>query len=167
MITKFCLALLIAVFLISCGSSGSPGTSAVSKTYDELGKAYFLLGEWQNITPEGVLTEKWEQKNDSVYIGSSYFIEGRDTSFSETIRLEQRGNQLLYIPTVTDQNSGQPIEFKLFAASPTYVSFGNPQHDFPSKITYTLVTRDSLVAEISGDMNGKANTQQFPMKRAK
>ena len=165
--TTFFLTLLGSVFLSSCGTSGSPETSAAPITYDELGKAYFLLGEWQNITPEGILTEKWERQNDSVYAGSSYFVSGKDTSFSETIKVEQRGNQVFYTPTVHDQNGGLPVEFKLSEASPTYLSFENPQHDFPSKITYTLVTKDSLVAEIFGNMNGKANTQQFPMKRLK
>ncbi len=158
-------ATLVILFVSSCSDSRISETSAV-KSDNEIGKAYFLVGNWQNTTPEGVLTETWSKQNDSVLAGQSYFITGKDTSFSETIKLEQRGYELFYIPSVKDQNGGLPIEFKLSAASPTRLIFENPAHDFPSKITYSLVTKDSLVAEISGSVNGKINTQQFLMKRS-
>lgn len=159
--------LLATVLLGACTSPVTNESIVGTKTYDELGKAYFMIGEWENASEEGTFTEAWEKQNDSVYSGRSYFITGKDTSFSESISLEQKGNQLFYIPNVKDQNAGQPVEFELSTASPTQLTFDNPQHDFPSKITYTLVTKDSLVAEISGNRDGKANTQQFPMKRVK
>lgn len=136
-------------------------------TKRELAKAYFLLGEWQNTTPEGILTESWKQLNDSVFLGQSYFMSGKDTSFSENIRLEQRSSGLYYIPVVSDQNAGKPVEFKLTTVSAVKLSFENPQHDFPSRITYTLITKDSIQAGISGVLNGKKNTQLFPFTRIK
>jgi hypothetical protein len=45
--------------------------------------------------------------------------------------------------------------------------FENPAHDFPQFISYTKITTDSLVAEISGTKNGQARKQRFPMKRIK
>lgn len=159
-------ALMVAVLLGACTSTVTNETTII-KTHDEIGKAYFLLGSWENTSEEGTLTEAWVKQNDSVYSGRSYFIAGKDTSFSESINLEQKGNQLFYIPNVKNQNGGQSVEFKLSASSPTQLVFENPQHDFPSKITYTLITKDSMLAEISGNMNGNANTQQFPMKRVK
>lgn len=163
--TTYFFNLLISVLIYSCSSPVNTEITIDSKNYEELGKACFLLGEWQNVSSEGVLTEMWEKQNDSSYSGRSFFIAGKDTSFSERILLQQKGKQLFYIPAVKNQNNGQPVEFLLSEASPTYASFVNPQHDFPSKITYTLVTKDSLVAEISGNVNGKLNTQQFQYKR--
>lgn len=49
--------------------------------------------------------------------------------------------------------------------SETQLVFENLKHDFPQIISYTKVTSDSLVAEISGTKNGQKQKQIFPMKR--
>ena len=43
--------------------------------------------------------------------------------------------------------------------------FENPGHDFPKKISYTKITNDSLVAEISGQQQGKPASEKFAMKK--
>jgi hypothetical protein len=43
--------------------------------------------------------------------------------------------------------------------------FENPKHGFPSKISYTQITKDSLFAEISGIQDKKAVKEAFPMSR--
>ena len=48
-----------------------------------------------------------------------------------------------------------------------FMVFENPEHDFPTKITYKKINADSIVAEISGNRNGKQASELFPMKRAK
>jgi len=93
--------------------------------------------------------------------GKSFFIKENDTLFSETVRLAQHENDLFYIVTVPNQNEAKPVEFKLTSSTADYLVFENPEHDFPKKITYKLVTKDSLYAEISGD--GKS--QGFPFKK--
>jgi hypothetical protein len=79
------------------------------------------------------------------------------------VRLEQRKNDLFYIVSVPNQNEEQPVAFKLTSSTIDYLVFENPEHDFPKKITYKLVTKDSLYAEISGD--GKS--QGFPFTKIK
>lgn len=160
-----CTLLFTAIFSACTTQNNESVDTGINKS--QLTKANFLLGDWHNITPEGILTESWKQLNDSVFAGRSYFVTGNDTSFSETIRLEQRKNGLYYIPTVSDQNSGKAVEFKLTSASAAKLAFENPEHDFPSKITYTLITKDSILALISGEVNGEKNTQTFPLKRSK
>ena len=130
-------------------------------TFSELEKAIWFLGRWENKTPEGTFSEEWKIGNDSLYIGESYFINNNDTLFAETVRLEQRKNDLFYIVSVPNQNEKQPVAFKLTSSTSDYLVFENPEHDFPKKITYKLVTNDSLYAEISG--NGKS--QGFPFKK--
>lgn len=128
-------------------------------------KATWLLGNWQNKTPRGILTESWQKKDDSTYTGKSAFVRGADTLSSETLTLEERKGRLYYIPVVKNQNNGQPVTFTLTSASANQLVFENPAHDFPQKITYTLITNDSLVAVISGVRNGQERAQQFPMGR--
>jgi hypothetical protein len=129
--------------------------------YAELEKANWFLGKWENKTSEGTFSEEWKVENDTIYLGESYFINNNDTLFSETVRLEQRENNLFYIVSVPNQNEEQPVAFKLTSSTVDYLVFENPKHDFPKKITYKLVTKDSLYAEISGD--GKS--QGFPFKK--
>lgn len=165
---KYFMALAIASTIISCKNSNNTNTTGNTTTnFSELEKADWFLGEWQNNSPEGNATEVWEKENDSTFVGKSYFVIGKDTVSSETISLEQNGKQLFYIPTVKDQNAGQPVKFTITSSSSNQLIFENPKHDFPQKISYTQKTNDSLLAEISGIMNGKLNSQKFPMTRVK
>jgi sarcosine oxidase delta subunit len=128
-------------------------------------KANWIIGKWKNSSPQGVATEIWEKQNDSTFAGKSYFVAGKDTVSSETLVLKQTGNTLQYIPQVKNQNDGKAIVFNMTTANDSLLVFENPAHDFPQKISYTKITRDSLVAEISGNNKGKPEAQQFPMKR--
>ncbi|MBA4155099.1 DUF6265 family protein [Flavobacterium sp.] len=150
---KIYVLFLLAICSFSCEQK--------SKTYAELEKANWFIGKWENKTTEGTFSEEWKKENDSLLLGKSFFIKENDTLFSETVRLEQRKNDLFYIVTVPNQNEEKPVEFKLTSSSADYLVFENPAHDFPKKITYKLVTKDSLYAEISGD--GKK--QGFPFKK--
>lgn len=125
----------------------------------------WMVGSWENDTEQGKLTETWEKANDSTLNGTSYFIKDKDTLNNETIILSQKGNDLFYIPTVIGQNNNEPVTFKLTKGTATQLVFENPKHDFPRKITYRQITKDSIVAEISGIENGKPASETYPMKR--
>ena len=162
------MAVLIGSLLISCKETPKEAeTSApLAKPYAQLEKTEWLLGEWGNVTPEGELTERWKQENDSVYLGESYFVmNGRDTVFAETIRMEEASGKLTYTVTVPGQNNGKPVSFEMTSATDSQLVFENPQHDFPSKIVYNKITADSIMAEISGMEKGKPASQQFAMKK--
>lgn len=159
---------LALIVMASCTSNQSTENNGVFATAnDEINKAYFFIGEWENREKDGVMTERWQKLNDSVFTGESYFISGNDTMSSEKITIEQRGKELYFIPTVKGQNDNKPVLFKLTESSPTHLVFENPTHDFPEKITYTLLTKDSLLAEISGTVDNNATTHQFALKRVK
>ncbi|MNY81490.1 hypothetical protein D3C86_2230780 [compost metagenome] len=51
------------------------------------------------------------------------------------------------------------------SATDNKMVFENSKHDFPNKIIYNLVEKDSLIAEISGLKKGKLYTEKFVMKR--
>ncbi|MDI1255101.1 MAG: DUF6265 family protein [Flavobacterium sp.] len=156
-------ALLIIICLaISCKKEILPITP---KKFSEIEKTFWLIGDWENISNEGTLLESWEKKNDSTLIGTSFFIQNKDTVFAEQIALEEREKELFYIPTVSDQNNGKPVAFKMTSATEKQVVFENPSHDFPQKITYNLIKKDSLVAEISGFQGGKMHSEVFKMKK--
>jgi len=133
----------------------------------QIKKVAWLLGSWQNKTAKGITAESWKKLNDSTYLGKSYQLRGQDTVSAEHIRLEEHQGNLYYIPTVKNQNEGKPVTFTLSGSSATGLIFENPEHDFPQKISYNLIGRDSLAAEISGLYKGKQRAIKFPMSRVK
>ena len=165
-ILNFFIVLAISFSCITCSSSNNTQAQEISR-FPLIENASWLIGEWQNTSSEGILTETWEKLNDSTYAGKSFFVIGKDTVSSETIRLEQHGKTLLYIPTVKDQNNEQPISFALTSSTTQQMVFENQKHDFPQKISYTQTNKTSLTAEISGLVNGKKKSQSFPMQKVK
>lgn len=165
--TKFYLltAALVAT-IVSCKGQAEEQKTEENE-FAELKKASWFLGNWENNFPNGRATESWMQANDSTYTGSSLVVMGKDTVLSESLSLQERDGKLLYIPTVSEQNSGKEVVFTLTSSSDKKLVFENPKHDFPQKITYTKINQDSIVAEISGMMEGKMHTEPFPMSRMK
>ncbi len=127
----------------------------------------WLLGSWENKSDFGDMQENWSKINDSVYRGSSYFIKGKDTLHHEQITLEQKEEKVHYVPTVKGQNNDQPVVFLLTSQTAKQLIFENPNHDYPKKIIYNMITADSLVAVISGIQEGKASSDSFPLKKIK
>jgi len=134
---------------------------------NDIKKAGWLIGTWENKTQRGSLFETWSQLNENEFSGKSYMVKDKDTMVFETIRLLQEKEQLFYIPVVKNQNGGQPVRFALKSISENSLVFENPVHDFPQLISYTRITSDSLLAEISGTRNGQPRSQRFPMKKVK
>lgn len=135
------------------------------KQTNNINKAEWLVGTWENKTPNGSIYETWSKISDYELAGKSYVVKEKETIVFENIRLVQEKDGLIYIPTVKDQNGGLPVRFTSTKISDTELVFENPQHDFPQIITYISIGADSLVAEISGTNNGHQRKQTFPMKR--
>lgn len=134
---------------------------------NDLKKAEWLIGTWENKTPRGSVYETWNKATGDEFTGKSYRVKEKDTLVFETLRLVQEKDKLVYIPVVKNQNDGQPVRFTAKTVSDAVLVFENPQHDFPQIISYTRVGADSLVAKISGVRNGQERKQTFPMKRVK
>ena len=166
------LAAAALTLLVSCKKETATENEAVestpAKTYANLEKANWFIGEWGSKSAEGELTERWNKENDSVYHGESYFVVGsKDTVFAEHVRLEEANGKLAYTVTVPGQNNEKPVRFEMTSGNGNQIIFENPQHDYPNKIIYNKIGNDSLVAEISGIQKGKPASEKFAMKRNK
>ncbi|WP_099714664.1 DUF6265 family protein [Flavobacterium sp. 11] len=159
MFQKTTLILLLLV-IVSCKNSDS-------NKNEKIKAASWLLGNWENKSADGTLTENWEKLNDSTFQAQSYYIKEKDTVHFESIILQQKGENLTYTATVKGQNNDKPVVFKLTTATDKQVSFENLKHDYPQKISYNQITPDSLVAKISGIQQGKPSSEQFSMKKIK
>lgn len=127
--------------------------------------AEWLIGTWENQTPRGTIYEEWSHSGTHEFSARSYRIAENDTIVFETIRLVAAGQELHYIPTVRNQNEGQPVVFKSEKLEENHMLFANPEHDFPQYISYTRIGADSLVAEIYGKINGQDRRMAFRMRK--
>ena len=110
-----------------------------------------LVGAWQMNTKRGVIGEEWKSISENQLQSRGYFISnGTDTVVNERVTLEKKGDGIYYTSTVANQNGGQSVAFKLTAVENKSYIFENPQHDFPKRIVYELVSSDSLHAFTDG-----------------
>ena len=96
----------------------------------------WLHGKWENKSVDGNLLEIWKKKNDSIFDGQSYFIKGKDTLHFETIQLEQKGENLLYVSTIRGQNNDEHVTFLHKTDIEKQLVFENPKNDYP-KMSFT------------------------------
>jgi hypothetical protein len=150
--------ILLLLAIVSCKNSEE-------NEKDKIKLANWFLGKWETKTANGNLSESWKQLNDSTFQGESFFIKNKDTLHFETIILQQKGAELIYSATVKGQNNDKPVPFKITSETEKQLVFENPKHDYPQKITYTQIKKDSLVASISGVQLGKASSEKFGMKK--
>jgi hypothetical protein len=157
--------LAIALICAFTACSQKPTIENESVKPKEIAQANWLVGSWVSESGERSDYETWNKFNDSTYVGKSYSIQHGDTVSAESIMLVQQGEEINYIPTVQGQNNDMPVMFKLVSSDSNKLMFENPAHDFPQIITYWRVPPDSLIAEISGVINGEHQARKFPMRR--
>ncbi|MFN3968099.1 DUF6265 family protein [Flavobacterium sp.] len=156
---KTLITIVTVLLFVSCQNKSA-------NKFEKLEKMNWLVGQWENKTPEGLLTETWTKENDSTFSGQTYFIKNeKDTVHSESIVLTQSKDELIYRPTVKGQNNDEPVDFKLTTEVEYSFTFENPKHDYPQKITYKKVNDKALVATISGNQQGKQSSESYPMSK--
>lgn len=165
---KHVVYLASLLVLLSCNSTGNAENETTQNTAPEkqLPELNWLIGRWENNSDQGNLSEIWEQTDDSTYTGASYFVIQGDTVFSESVRLEERKGAINYCVIASGQNNGEEVCFELTKRNGKNLTFENPKHDYPSKITYQQ-KGDSLIAEISGKDKGEMKSERFSMKKAR
>ncbi len=155
MTSLFCVALLT---LVSCQNKSE-------HQFEKLKKMEWLVGSWEQKLPDGTISETWKKENDSTFSGKSFFIKEKDTIHLESIKLTQKADDLLYIPTVSGQNNNEPTTFTLTSDAENAFTFENPAHDYPQKISYKKVSDTNLIATISGKQQGKESKESYPMQK--
>ncbi len=138
---KFVVAAL-ALFIISEGYAQADAANSKMKAFQ------WLEGHWQMEKKNGMLVERWEQASDTAFNGSSYLVYAGDEKLLEKIQLIYTQGQYYYIPSVADQNNGNAVRFVITKVSPGGFVAENPQHDFPRRITYQSISKDSIHAWI-------------------
>lgn len=153
--------ILVALWAVACNNNiGKENPETVARFI-------WLNGEWAMKESEATVTEQWKTINDSLMEGSSDVVKGDTVIPFETIRLFRRANEFYYEAKATGQNNEQPVEFKLTSFSDSGFVAENPQHDFPKRITYKLVNKDSIHAVVDGGPQQPDKKSDFFYSRTK
>jgi hypothetical protein len=154
--------LLAAWVIISLLSFGYPPDN--KKVFKKL---YALEGVWKMKTKKGAICEEWKKIDKNSLQSRGYMIKGTDTVINERVVLTRTKEDIFYTSTVEDQNDKKPVAFKLTSSSGNVFVFENPEHDFPKRIVYSLVTADSLHAYTDDGVEGTKKIQHFYYSKIK
>ena len=111
----------------------------------------WLEGSWTMKTKRGSIMETWLPLNDSTIGGESmsFSLTGQ-SKVLENLTLAYRDNAYYYISKVNGQNNNEAVRFKITSHSENGFVAENPGHDFPKRITYKMINKDSVHAFIDG-----------------
>ena len=151
--------LLVFVALASCNNNANKN--------EKIKASQWLLGTWTQQSEQGILEETWTSANDSTLTGTSFFIKDKDTLHHETIVLQEKDNNLLYIATIKGENEDEAVTFPLTSSTDNSLIFENPKHNYPQKINYKLADANTLIAKISGKQAGKVTSETYTLKKTK
>lgn len=126
-----------------------------------------LQGAWMMEGKEKIYGERWVKLPGDSLRGLGYSIKQKDTSFLEEVILTRKDGKWTYTPKTIGQGNGNPVTFTLTVSKQREYVFENPKHDFPKRIIYRFVGRDSIHASID-DGTGSADARMdFYYRRVK
>lgn len=141
------LSFIISIFLIN---DGSP-----KKVFDR------LTGDWGFTSPKNELVRESWSKEEKQMKGIGCRIFRNDTVWFESLRIVEKKKSWYYV--VTQKDHIAPVLFELTSWEEDKLTFENPRHDFPQRISYVF-TGDSMNVFVT-DLQGEGIT--FPFKKLK
>lgn len=129
-----------------------------------------IIGKWRSQSGDSVFNERWQRLDKHTLTSRSEMKNSKTgkVAFYESGRIQTMGQ---YIILIVSPNDGRPVLFTLIEnkkeAGKQVWTFENKEHDFPQRIIYTLLSKDTLTATVEGKLKGKDAKDQFHMKRVK
>lgn len=123
----------------------------------------WLSGCWAANNQEVGSGEQWMAPAGGTMFGMNRTVRDTKTVAFEFIRIVEQGDgDLVFIASPSGQSTAS---FSLVSLNEREVIFENPDHDFPQRIIYRLLSDDDLLGRIEGTIDGKERAVDFPMKR--
>jgi uncharacterized protein DUF6265 len=123
----------------------------------------WLAGAWEMAEGTRLVEEHWTAPTANVIIGMSRTIADNRTTEFEFLRIEQRGDDLFYIP---QPNGRPPVAFKLTSHDGSRYVFENTSgEDRVQRIEYRREGPDGLVARIEGARDNKPFVLEYRYRR--
>lgn len=153
MVRPVCLPVLLALLV--------PAITQAQAASD-VARLRFLQGCWELRTATRVTHEQWMAPLGGTLLGMSRTVAGDVTRAYEFLRIAPIGGRVTYVATPSGQAE---TAFASTEITDSTATFENPAHDFPTRIAYQRAGTDSLVARISGPMQGTTRSIVYPMRR--
>lgn len=124
--------------------------------------AGWLAGCWALQQGNRLVEETWLPERGGVMLGMSRASVGSELREFEFVMLKAVGSTLEY-----RVQAGTQPEVVFRARNPTAkeVVFENPEHDYPKRVGYRLVTRDSIEAWIDDGEGNTGKRLDYPYHR--
>lgn len=156
---NICICLITLHFLNSCSSSEINNlTNADSE------KSFvWIEGNYTLKSPYGAYYENWKKLDSLNYNGFGYFMDSLniDTLFRQAIYLEKKNADVFMYFNVKNQNDNKTVEFKMTKNENQVFTFENSFRDYPSIITYKLISDTSVNIVMKGFKKGKEKKEDF------
>jgi len=122
----------------------------------------WLIGSWTMTTGRGAIMENWIQLNDSTIGGESIFIKNTGgTEQREKLRFIYSNKEYFYCVVFLGQNNNEEIKFRITSFADSGFVSENGQHDFPRRIIYKLINKDTIHAVVDDGENPKKKFDIF------
>lgn len=150
---------ILIFFLISCSEIKIESEKIETKT----STIKWIVGDYKLKSDYGNYFEKWRKIDSLTYSGLGYFldIENQDTLFRQSMKLHQGIESVFMHFNVKNQNDNKDVEFKLTKQEGKIFTFENPFRDYPSIVTYKILSDTSINVVMYGFKNGKEKREDF------
>lgn len=157
---------LFAVYLVvSCGEAERPEEDARDFPLEA------LVGKWEDVNRENRFYEEWEKVGERHLKGTGYVLSGdsmqSDTVFIEQLEILPENGSLFYVVSLSGSQTSENVRFEMTSNSKGVITFENPQHDFPKKISYKLMSNVQMEVYLNGVENGEFGETRFSFIRQK
>jgi hypothetical protein len=123
----------------------------------------WMAGCWAPEKGDAGSVEHWLAPAGGTMLGVSRTIKNGETVEFEFMQLRVNAEgKLVFIALPSGQKE---TTFVVLSLGKESVTFENPQHDFPQKVSYRLESGDRLVGRIEGNRGGTLRGIDFPMRR--
>lgn len=125
------------------------GAAPLAGQASDVADVEWMAGCWRASAAGMVTDEVWMAPEGGLMVGMVRTVRGGRSAGYELLRLSVVDGVLV----LSAHPSGQePADFRASSTAPQRVRFENAAHDFPRVIEYDLVSPDSLVASVYGDV---------------
>ena len=122
----------------------------------------WLAGYWTGNEGGTRMEELWLPPRGHVMLGVHMDLFASGRSFYEYLRIEQRGDTVLF---AASPRGRAPTFFMATEIGDERVTFENPEHDYPQKISYHTDPGGRLHAAIAGEEDGSEKSSAWIWER--
>lgn len=162
----FFLFLMILGTLLSIASCKTTGLSK-KQQIKQFEKMEWLIGCWQNQSPEMTLTETWVKEMDTVFTAISIFTTETDTLYLENIRLAPSKINISY--SITSKNNGRKenLTYILRKNQRGILVFDDQGNLEQSRITYRKKSKETILLQLEGTEGNEVTKEFYQLSKVK